>query len=130
MKTSRQARRQAKELFRLCQVNGLLDEARVRQVVTLLIEKRARGYLGTLSAFRRLVSLDGQEHTARIESATPLSPELQARLQASLTRMYGPGLNISFTDNSALIGGVRIQVGSDFYDGTVKGRLGALEQSF
>lgn len=130
MKATRQARREAKELFRVCLVNGLLDEARVRQAVTQLIATKPRGYLGTLSAFRRLVTLDAEEHTAKIESAAPLSPELQARLKASLTSVYGPGVNTSFTDNSALIGGVRIKVGSDVYDGTVKGRLATLEQSF
>jgi len=130
MKATRQARREAKELFRLCLVNGLLDEARARQTVRQLIEIKPRGYLGTLSAFRRLVTLDAEEHTAKIESSAPLPPELQAQLKASLTGAYGPGLNTSFADNPALIGGVRIRVGSDVYDGTVKGRLAALEQSF
>ena len=130
MKASRKARREAKELFRVCIVNGVLDEARVRQAVRQLIETRPRGYLGTLSALRRLVTLDVEAHTAKIESAAPLSPELQGRLKASLTRAHGPGLSTSFTDNSALIGGVRIRVGSDVYDGTVKGRLAALEQRF
>jgi F-type H+-transporting ATPase subunit delta len=130
MKATRQARREAKELFRVCLVNGLLDETRVRQAVAQLIETKPRGYLGTLSAFRRLVTLNSEEHTARIESAAPLSPELQAKLKNSLIQVYGPGLNTSFLDNPALIGGVRIHVGSDVYDGTVKGRLAALEQSF
>jgi F-type H+-transporting ATPase subunit delta len=130
MKASRQARREAKGLFRLCLVNGLLDDARARQIVGQLIQTRPRGYLGTLSAFRRLVTLDAEEHTAKIESAAPLLPELQAKLKSSLTEVYGPGINTSFLNNPALIGGVRIRVGSDVYDGTVKGRLAALEQSF
>lgn len=130
MKATRQARREAKDLFRCCIVNGLLDEARVRQAVTQLIKTKPRGYLGTLSAFRRLVTLNAEEHTAKIESAAPLSPELQHRLKTSLTHVYGPGLDLSFLENPALIGGMRIQVGSDVYDGTVKGRLAALEQSF
>ena len=33
MKITKQARRDAKQLFHSCQVNGLLDESRVRQVV-------------------------------------------------------------------------------------------------
>ena len=130
MKATRQARREAKDLFRCSIVNGLLDEARVRQVVTQLIETKPRGYLGTLSAFRRLVTLNAEEHTAKIESAAPLSPELQGRIKTSLTHVHGPGLDLSFLENPVLIGGMRIQVGSDVYDGTVKGRLAALEQSF
>ena len=44
--------------------------------------------------------------------------------------MYGPELNTSFADNPALIGGMRISVGSDVYDGSVKAGLAALENSF
>jgi F-type H+-transporting ATPase subunit delta len=46
-----------------------------------------------------------------------------------LIRQYGPGLAFTFTQKPALIGGVRIQVGGDVYDGTVQGRLAALQQS-
>ena len=83
-----------------------------------------------LSHFQRLVKLDLDRRTARIESAVPLPADFQARLQAGLTRTYGPGLNMSFGQNPALIGGLRIQVGSDVYDGSVRARLAALEDSF
>ncbi len=36
-------------------------------------------------------------------------------------------LETSFEQNAALIGGVRIKVGSDVYDGSVRARLAALE---
>ena len=47
-------------------------------------------------------------------------------IQADLARVYGPGLNTSFALNLDLIGGVRIRVGSDVYDGSVRARLAAL----
>ena len=130
MKISKQARRDAKELFRSCQVNGLLDESRARQAVQRVIEGKPRGYFAILNQFQRLVKLDLDRRTARVESPAPLSPELQARLQASLTRTYGPGLNISFSQNPALLGGLRVKVGSDVYDGSVQARLAALQESF
>jgi F-type H+-transporting ATPase subunit delta len=130
VKISKQARREGKELFRCCLVNGLLDENRARQAVRLVLEGKPRGYLAVLSHFQRLVKLDLHRRTARIEGAVPLPQELQARLQAGLTRLYGPGLHVSFGQNAALIGGLRIQVGSDVYDGSVQARLAALEQSF
>jgi len=86
--------------------------------------------LNTLSYFLRLVKLDAARHTARIETAAPLPPELQARVTAALTKQYGAGLTASFTEQPALIGGMRIQVGSDVYDGSVKERLAVLAQSF
>jgi F-type H+-transporting ATPase subunit delta len=130
MRTTRQTKREATQLFRLCQVNGRLDEGRVRQALQHFIKAKPRGYLVSLSLFRRLVKLDLDRRTARVESAAPLPADLQAKVQAGLERAYGPGLSMSFAQNPALIGGMRIQVGSDVYNGSVKARLAALEQSF
>ena len=130
MKATKQARREATQLFRLCLVNGLLDADRARQVVQQLVTARPRGYMGTLSHFRRLVKLDSDRHTANVESAVALPADLQSNVQSGLARVYGPGLSSSFAANPALIGGMRVRVGSDVYDGSVRARLAALERSF
>jgi F-type H+-transporting ATPase subunit delta len=127
---SKQARREAQQLFRSCQVNGLLEGERVRRVVLQVIAAKPRGYLAILSHFKRLVKLDLERRSARIESAVPLTAELQASVENNLARLYGAGLNLSFAQNPALIGGLRIKVGSDVYDSTVQGRLAALQESF
>ncbi len=130
MKISKQALRDARQLFRSCHVNGLLDESRVRQVLSLLVAQKPRGYVGILSRLHRLVKLDVERRAATVESATPLDAGPQADLKSRLENIYGAGLSIAFTQNPALIGGLRIQVGSDLYDGSVKTRLEKLEQSF
>jgi len=130
MKTTRQAKREAKRLFRLCLVDGLLDEGCTRQVVQRVIEAKRRGGWALLSHLQRLVKLDSARHTAEVESAAPLPADLRASIQAGLARTYGPGISVSFTQNPGLIGGMRIKVGSDVYDGSVRGRLAALEKSF
>ena len=130
MKITKQARRDAKQLFQACKVNGLLDEGRVRLSVQAVIAKKPRGYVAILSHFQRLVKIDLERRTARVESATPLSAAMEASLRASLAQRYGVGLNIAFTQNSALIGGLRVQIGSDVFDGSVQARLNALSESF
>jgi F-type H+-transporting ATPase subunit delta len=130
MISNKQAKREAKQLFRLCLVNSLLDENRVREVVRQVIASRHRPSHAALAQFLRLLRLDRAQHTAKVESATPLSAELRAATNASLIRQYGPGLATTFFDSPALIGGMRIQVGSDVYDGSVLGRLAALEKRF
>mgnify|MGYP001222995086 CR=1 FL=1 len=130
MNVSKIARREAKELFKCCLVNGILDENRARQAVARVMEAKPRGYLAILTHFHRLVKLDVERRTARIESAVPLSAQLQGSVRDALTRAYGPGLNISFLQNQSLVGGMRVQVGSDVYDGTIRARLAALEASF
>jgi len=130
MKISKQARREAKQLFRSCLVNGLLDENRARQVVQRVLELKPRGYVAILSHFQRLLKLDIERRTAIIESAVAVSQGVRDEVQANLNRVYGPGLNISFAQNPALIGGMRIKVGSDVYDGSIQARLAALQESF
>jgi F-type H+-transporting ATPase subunit delta len=130
MKISKQAQRDARQLFRSCHVNNLLDENRVRQTVNLLDEKKPRGYVEILSRLHRLVKLDLERRAARVESATPLPADLQADVTNNIKKIYGDGVNIVFGQNPALLGGLRIQVGSDLYDGSVKTRLNKLEQSF
>jgi F-type H+-transporting ATPase subunit delta len=130
MKISKQAQREARQLFRSCFVNGLLDENRVRQAIKLLSEKKPRGYVEILSRLHRLVKLDLEQRAARVESATALSGDLQNEVANDIKRKYGGGVSISFSQNPALIGGLRIQVGSDLYDGSVKTRLEKLEESF
>ena len=130
MRTSKQARREAKQLFRFCCVDGLLDEERAREVVRRVMVQKARGYLGVLSHFQRLVKLDLQRRTASVESAVPLAPVMRDSLKANLERVGGRGLSIAFSANPALLGGLRIKVGCDVYDGSIQTRLARLAESF
>jgi len=130
MKTPKQIKREAKQLFRLCLVNGSLDELRVRQVLKQVLESKRRGCLALAAHFGRLVKLERSRHTATVESATPLPTDLQGSVLSGLERVYGPKISASFAHHATLIGGIRIKVGSDVYDGSLKGALVALEKSF
>ena len=130
MKITKQARREARQLFRACRVNGLLDEGRVRQSVSLLVQQKPRGFLAVLEQLHRLVKLDVVLRSARAESAAPLTEQFQAQLGADLAKIYGPGLNLEFAVNPELLGGMRVQVGRDVYDGSVQARLNALKETF
>jgi F-type H+-transporting ATPase subunit delta len=130
MRINKQAKREASQLFRFCCVNGLLDENRVRQVVYRVAAAGYRESPAILAHFLRLVRLDRAQRTARIESATPLPADLRAAAEASLKRQYGPGLITKFGERPSLIGGMRIQVGSDVFDGSVLSKLAALQRRF
>jgi F-type H+-transporting ATPase subunit delta len=130
MKKIKQVKRDARHLFLLCLVDGALDEDRVRRVMRGILGSNRRGYLTLANQFERLVRLDLLRHTAQVESAAPLSTDLRAEVAASLARLYGPSVQTSFAERPELIGGMRIRVASDVYDGTIKAGLAALEQSF
>jgi len=130
MKLGKQTRREAKELFRATLVNGRMDENKVRSVVSLVAEKKPRGYLAILEHFKKLVKLELDRRSVLVESAVALSPEQQGGVSSSLQRLYGDGLNVQYTLNPSLIGGLRVRVGSDVYDGSVSARLENLEENF
>jgi F-type H+-transporting ATPase subunit delta len=125
-----QTKRGAKALYRWCLVDGWLDESRARQVVKHLLQFQRHGYLAMLSEFKRLVKFEYDSRTARVESAAPLQSDLQASIRKNLEIVYGKGITTEFAQNPELIGGMRVRVASDVYDGSVKSRLAALATSF
>ncbi len=129
MKTARQAQREARKLFRICLVNGLLDQTRARTVVRRMVDSNRPGTLPVLTRFQRLLRLDRTRYNADVKSAEPLPPDVQALLKAEIEQLRGPNVVVSFSTDPALLGGVRITVGSDVYDGTIQGELAALEAS-
>ena len=130
MKGSKQSRRDAKQLFKSCQVDGQLNEDRVRKTVALLIEKKPRGYFGILQELQRLVKLDVNSHSASVVSAVELTEEQKQSVRDSLGRMKGGDVAIEFAQNPDLIGGMRVKIGDDVYDGSMKTRLARLEEKF
>lgn len=129
MMKPKQIKREAKQLFRVCMVGGALDETRVREAVRKLLEAKRRGRLALLAHFRRLLKLERSRHTAEVASAASLPAALQASVLSNIERLYGPGISTSFVLNTSLIGGMRIRVSSDVYDGSVRAELDALQKS-
>jgi F-type H+-transporting ATPase subunit delta len=130
MKTTRRIKRDARELVRLCTVDGSLDEERVRRAVQHVIGQRRSGGLAMLSHFQRLVKLDRARHTATIVSPAAVPPDVRAHLEAGLRQLHGDRLAVHYATDPSLIGGVRITVGSHVYDGSVRGGLEALASRF
>lgn len=129
MKISKEARRTSRQLFRVCLADGKLDESRVRLVVAQVAASKPRGYIAILDAFLGQVRAEIDSHRALVESATPLTAELQSNLASSLAAKYGRPLSLEFQTQPELLGGIRVKVGSDVWDGSVKARLENLRVS-
>jgi F-type H+-transporting ATPase subunit delta len=127
MKSNRQITRSARRLFRLCLVTGTIDEARTKDVARRIGLSGRRGSRTVLKRFLRLVRLDLARHQALVESAAPLPFDVQNTVTAGLTGLYGPAVKPTFIVTPALLGGMRVKVGSDVYDGSVRAKLAALE---
>lgn len=123
MKISKVAAATARRLFGLCQTDGRLDETKLRTVIARLVESKPRDYTAILTALQRLLRLELERRQVMVESAVELDGPSQERVVAGLTKQYGPDLVVQYQVTPALLGGLRIRVGNDVFDGSVKGRL-------
>ena len=130
MHTARQARRDATRLWRLCLVHGRPDATRVRDVVDGLVETQHSGARGVLAHFQRLLRLDAARRSVRVDTAAPLDAGDRAAVEVTLADRYGTAMDTTFAVDPRLIGGMRLTVGSDVYDGSIRARLAALDARF
>ena len=130
MKISKAATTTARRLFGLCQTGGRLDDSKLRQVVTRLIEAQPRDFRAVLAALQRLTRLDLERRQVTVESAVALDPPTRQRLLAGLAGHYGTDLVVQYQTAPELLGGLRIRVGDDVLDGSVQGRLARLANAF
>jgi F-type H+-transporting ATPase subunit delta len=128
MKINKETRQLSKELLRNSFVDGRLDGGRVSSLLKSLVEKKPRHYIQVLEAYKRLLRLEIEKRTATIETATELSPEAGQQIVENLKRRYGNDLASRFDVNPELLGGMRIRVGSDVWDSSVRNRLHRLQQ--
>ena len=130
MKISKTAAATARRLFGLCQVDGRLDEDRLRKAIKRLSTDKPRDFHAILGALQRLTRLELESRKVVVESAVELDEAGRSQVVAKLSAQYGADLQIEYKLNTALIGGLRIQVGDDVFDGSVDGRLKRLAAAF
>lgn len=130
MKISKVAASTARRLFGLCQSAGRLDDSKLRTVTSRLVEEKPRDYRAVLAALQKLTRLELEKRAVTVESAVELDDGTRQRVLAGLTKQYGEDLAVQYKTNPALLGGLRIRVGNDVLDGSVKGRLDRLASAF
>lgn len=128
MKINKETRQLSKGLLRASLVSGQLDSRRIASLVISLIKKKPRNYIKVLESYKRLLRLEVEKRSATIETATELAPESSVQIVANLKRTYGSDLAARFVVNKELLGGMRIRVGSDVWDSSVRNRLHRLQQ--
>jgi F-type H+-transporting ATPase subunit delta len=128
MKINKEIRQLSRQLMRASFTDGQLDQGKIGSLVESLITKKPRHYINVLENYRRLLRLEIEKRRARIESASELSSEASGQLVDNLKRKYGQDLIAEFSVNPELLGGMRIRVGSDVWDATVRNRLERLQQ--
>jgi len=128
MKINKEIRRLSREMLRASFTDGQLDSGRIAALVDSLIARKPRNYIDVLKNYRRLLRLEVEKRRARIETASEVDREASAKVVENLKKKYGNDLTTEFVVNPQLLGGMRIRVGSDVWDGTVRNRLEQLQQ--
>jgi F-type H+-transporting ATPase subunit delta len=92
-------------------------------------ESGRTGVLAVLRDFVQRVRPDAAKRTALVTSAAPLDAQLRFEVELGLARMYGCAIPATFVVDPELLGGMRLQIGSDVYDSSVRAGLAVMEPS-
>lgn len=130
MKASKDAIRTARQLVQATLVDGTVDATRAKGFVAKIKEKKPRGYLGILNAYLNQIRIELAKRHAVVESAVALDSKTESKVTADLKAKYGDDLTFEFKTNPELLGGMRVKVGSDVWDGSVRSRLQRLQEVF
>jgi len=130
MRLNKEARKVCRQLFRSSFTSGKLDAGKTSSLVGLLIKDKPRHYIDILKEYHRLVRLESAKTHAVIESAGALDSQTSSKVVSDLRAKHGADLTTEFKVTPELIGGLRIKIGSDVWDGSVRHRLDRLSQEF
>ena len=128
MKINKEIRQLCREMLRASFTDGQLDRGKIASLVESLLEKKPRNYVNILKNYKRLLRLEIEKRRAKIESADELDSQTTEQIVTRLKQKYGNDLEPEFVVDPTLLGGVRVRVGSDVWDGSVRNRLERLQQ--
>ena len=127
MKLNKEIRQLSRKMLQASFTNGQLDSARIASLVDSVIRKKPRNYVSVLKNYKRLLRLEVEKRHATIETASEVDPAIRSEIVANLKSKYGDDLATDFRVDPQLLGGMRIRVGSDVWDGSVRNRLERLQ---
>ena len=142
MKINKQIREISRQMLRASFTDGELDRSKITSLVQALMGKpRARTLIYSflvrttgaqnidiLRNYGRLLRFEIEKRHATITSASELSSQTSSKVLTKLKKKYGSDLTADFVVDPTLLGGMRVRVGSDVWDGTVRNRLQRLQQ--
>ncbi|HST31053.1 MAG TPA: F0F1 ATP synthase subunit delta [Chthoniobacterales bacterium] len=128
MKINKEIRQLSRKMLRASFTDGQLDRGKISALVQSLVAKKPRHHLDILQHYKRLLRLEIEKRHAKIESAMALAPDVANKIIERLKKKYGSDLTTEFAVDPTLLGGMRVRVGSDVWNGTLRNRLERLQQ--
>jgi F-type H+-transporting ATPase subunit delta len=128
MKLSKENRRLTRELFSMSVVNDRIDPVRVRAIADRIVEEKPRQYVQVLREYTRLVRLEMSKREAVVTSAIFHEQDALAKIADGVRGRFGSDVSVKFVIDPEVIGGLRIKMGDDVWDGTIQNRLKQLKE--
>jgi len=110
-------------------LDGKARPVTVRLVGLALAGFGGRGFDASLTRLVEAAALRRERQVAYVTTAVALSDDEEGRLAAKLGELYGRDISLKVEVDPSVIGGVRVLVGADLYDGTVARRLSETRQA-
>ena len=112
----------------------LLVSMQVSQVLgnffKLLVQKKRANILPDIAAvFQAMVDADNNMCQGTVVSAMELTPELSAKVKATLEKITGKQVVLTAKVDPSIIGGIVAKVGDLVLDGSIKSQLAGLKES-
>jgi F-type H+-transporting ATPase subunit delta len=92
----------------------------------LLAQPRGRRIAELIRYAATIVADQAGQGIATVTVATPLNEAQRKRLTTTLSNQYGRDIRVNEIVDSAVLGGMRVQVGSEVIDGTISNRIADL----
>jgi F-type H+-transporting ATPase subunit delta len=111
-------------------VDALLDGKASKQTIAilkaLLAQPRGRRIAELIRYAATIVADESGNGIATITVASPLDAAQRKRVGTALSSQYGRDIRINEIVDPAILGGMRVQVGSEVIDGTISNRVADL----
>ena len=127
MKLNKEIRQLSRKMLQASFTDGQLDPGRINSLVDSFVTQKRRNYISVLKNYKRLLRLEVEKRQATIETASEVDSAIRSAIVANLKSKYGDDLATDFQVDPQLLGGMRIRVGSDVWDGSVRNRLERLQ---
>ena len=127
MKLNKEIRQLSRKMLQASFTDGQLDPGRITSLVDSVIAEKPRNYVDVLKNYKRLLRLEVEKRRATVETASEVDPAIRSDIVANLKTKYGNDLSPEFKVDPQLLGGMRIRVGSDVWDSSVRNRLERLQ---